>query len=389
MAAMRDSAGVGGDRSALVLLLPGLGDAMVFSPCLDALARAGYAIDVVTMLGSIREYARALDVVRRVHHAPLLGEPKRAFGLLRAVRAERYDVTIVPFPAARFAYAAFAALTGARWVLMHDYGGISRTVLRARRAELVELRGGHRFFENVRLVQALGVKTISERYLVPEEWREAQPIPNVVGIHAGSMTYKGNENKRWPLEKFQQLIQRQLQLGRSVRLFVGPQEHADGEFLKERCPGLVLYATTLVEAARAICECSAFVANDSGVAHLAAGLGVPTIALFAMTDPLRVQPLGSSIGFRPTECPPCFDEGMQHFTCVRNIGYRCIRDDLRVDAVSQLVDRALAEGLPANAPLEASPFRLYGRLRGVAAPPAPSERAAAEPAAMPVAHPEG
>jgi heptosyltransferase II len=51
--------------------------------------------------------------------------------------------------------------------------------------------------------------------------------------------------------------------------------------------------TGLAECAAVLTLCHAVVANDSGGMHLAAALGVPTVALFGMTDPIRTGPLGA------------------------------------------------------------------------------------------------
>ena len=48
----------------------------------------------------------------------------------------------------------------------------------------------------------------------------------------------------------------------------------------------------LLELARYLCGCRAFVGNDSGITHLAAYLGCPTIALFGPTDPRVWGPIG-------------------------------------------------------------------------------------------------
>jgi ADP-heptose:LPS heptosyltransferase len=39
----------------------------------------------------------------------------------------------------------------------------------------------------------------------------------------------------------------------------------------------------------------AFLGNDSGVTHLAAGMGVRTVALFGPTDPSVYRPLGRAV----------------------------------------------------------------------------------------------
>jgi len=101
--------------------------------------------------------------------------------------------------------------------------------------------------------------------------------------------------------------------------------------------------------------------NDAGFAHLASGLGVKTVTLYGMTDPVRSQPVGESIAVRPSSCPPCHDEGMRTFACVLDIGYRCSQEDLAVDDAMDAIDRAFAASALAFEPAESGDYRLYGR----------------------------
>jgi ADP-heptose:LPS heptosyltransferase len=52
---------------------------------------------------------------------------------------------------------------------------------------------------------------------------------------------------------------------------------------------------SLADLCQAIKECSVFVGHDTGVTHLAAALGVPTIALFGPTDANVWAPLGEHV----------------------------------------------------------------------------------------------
>jgi ADP-heptose:LPS heptosyltransferase len=57
----------------------------------------------------------------------------------------------------------------------------------------------------------------------------------------------------------------------------------------------------------------AFVGNDSGVSHLSAFLGLPTVVLFGPSDPKRWAPVGVDVRIvgpenRGLECTPCFEE---------------------------------------------------------------------------------
>ena len=48
----------------------------------------------------------------------------------------------------------------------------------------------------------------------------------------------------------------------------------------------------LIEVSRYFRKCRAFIGNDSGITHLAAYLGCPTIAVFGPTDPRVWGPVG-------------------------------------------------------------------------------------------------
>jgi lipopolysaccharide heptosyltransferase II len=82
-------------------------------------------------------------------------------------------------------------------------------------------------------------------------------------------------------------------------------------------------------------EIAALVSGDTGVAHLAAALGTPVVALFGPTDPALSAPLGSVAVMRhPVPCAPCF-----YRACP--IDHPCMRG-IRADAVGDEVDALLA-----------------------------------------------
>lgn len=64
--------------------------------------------------------------------------------------------------------------------------------------------------------------------------------------------------------------------------------------LQRRVPGCcpIPPDLTLLQLMRELCRCRAFVGNDSGITHLAAYIGCPTIALFGPTDPRTWGPIG-------------------------------------------------------------------------------------------------
>ncbi len=63
--------------------------------------------------------------------------------------------------------------------------------------------------------------------------------------------------------------------------------------------------TTLPAYAARLCACRLIVANDTGGMHLANALGVPLIALFGPTNPIRTGPIFSAPVkiLQPAGCP--------------------------------------------------------------------------------------
>lgn len=352
-------------RSALVLLLPGLGDALAASPILRGLTRESWTVDAMTWQPAVSEYAGALGAVREVVELPLRPSLREVARYVGRLRKRRYDLCVLPFPATRWQYAVVARAVGAKRLGTHEYGGACSVVSRTTRSTRVPLRGGHRIAENLRLARALGLPPSHEdlSYWVPQSWH-GNRTPGVLGIHPGSMAYKGNEAKRWPYARFVALARLHAGRGRAVRFFVGPQEENEASRAEQDfrgVAGISIVREPLAQAARRLAECEVFVGNDAGFSHLASGLGVKTLALFGMTSEVRGVPVGPTIALRPSLCPACHDEGSRDFDCVRRLEYRCILRDIAFDDVNENIE-ALFEAPPAEQRLSLEgPFRLYGK----------------------------
>lgn len=106
----------------------------------------------------------------------------------------------------------------------------------------------------------------------------------IIAIHPGS----GGRWKCWPAERFAGLAEALCNLGFGIVAVAGP---ADDETIArfKTAAGKALTATaeglSLHHLAGVLTCCAGFIGNDSGVSHLAAALGVPTLAIYGPTDP--------------------------------------------------------------------------------------------------------
>jgi heptosyltransferase-3 len=115
-----------------------------------------------------------------------------------------------------------------------------------------------------------------------------------LGFHVGS----GSVQKNWPIELWLELIQR---LDRCFDDFLLVGGEADDKLINDfraRC-GIrrlrILFNASLADLCQALNQCTVFVGHDTGVTHLAAAVGTPTVALFGPTNPDLWAPLGTHV----------------------------------------------------------------------------------------------
>lgn len=120
--------------------------------------------------------------------------------------------------------------------------------------------------------------------IAPNEPRKVDP--NLIAIHPGS----GSEKKNWPLKRFLALAEMLLERNRAQRfLLVGGE--ADQARLAKLIASLpndrlkVARNLALPMLALRLQNCAVFLGHDSGISHLAAAVGTPSLLLFGPTDP--------------------------------------------------------------------------------------------------------
>ena len=100
-------------------------------------------------------------------------------------------------------------------------------------------------------------------------------------VHPGS----GSPTKTGPAERFVEIMRRLQAAGRETVAVLGEADVAEAAVLARELPEMpVLVGLTLTELAATLAECGAFLGNDSGIAHLAAAVGLPTTAIFGPSD---------------------------------------------------------------------------------------------------------
>lgn len=151
------------------------------------------------------------------------------------------------------------------------------------------------------LAQTIGLHHIEIPYKLP-----LKPIEHPthhsgiqrIAIHPGS----GGAQKCWPFSSFAALIEQLWHRNYPILLLAGPADHhriAAIQRLLPPPPQPAMFTTLIDEPLLHVAQClqqyRCYIGNDSGITHLAAMLGVPTIALFGSTDPTNWRPIGPTV----------------------------------------------------------------------------------------------
>jgi heptosyltransferase-2 len=157
-------------------------------------------------------------------------------------------------------------------------------------------------------------------------WRERNGIAEhgpVVALCPGAV----GPSKRWPVAHYAALSRRLAAEGFAVWVLGSPAESPLAREIAQAGGGEVrdLTGPDLRNAILALKGARVAVSNDSGLMHVAAALGTPTIAIFGPTIPrlwAPLNPLAAVIeSSTPPECRPCHKPTcrMGHHRCMREI----------------------------------------------------------------------
>jgi ADP-heptose:LPS heptosyltransferase len=138
-----------------------------------------------------------------------------------------------------------------------------------------------------------------------QHWREHRLAERpVIALAPGS----GALEKNWPMVSYRVVADWwRERVGGIVIVVLGPVEEERGglDALCDRA--LVARGLTLGQLAALLSRCLLNLGNDSGTSHLAAAVGIRTVALFGPSDPLAWAPRGNKVTIvrKSLACSPC------------------------------------------------------------------------------------
>lgn len=178
-----------------------------------------------------------------------------------------------------------------------------------------------------------------------EAWRQGHGLAAdgrpAVALAPGAV----GPSKRWPAAAYVALARRLLAKGFAVWVLGGPAEKALPQEIVGDTAARDFTGTDLRQAILALAAASAAVSNDSGLIHVAAALGTPTVGIFGPTSPWHWAPLNPLAATIMADidlpCRPC------HKPVCRLGHHRCMTA-ITGDEVFAAACRALQETAPAQ-----------------------------------------
>lgn len=292
--------------------------------------------------------------VDRVHvyehkgrHSGLLGKLR----LGRELRQEGFDMAVLFQNAIDAAIITFLARIPIRAGYARDMRGPFLTLAVPFKGEV---KGMHQVFYYLNIIKALGADIelggelpVPELRAMDEDTKSAEKIlkdlkrPYIALAPGASF----GPAKKWGIERFRDVGQRLAKgSGGTVLVFGGPADAEEARELTEgfkgdgKCVNLA-GKTTLGEFIALASMTDVFITNDSGTMHVAAALGVPTVAVFGSTEPGLTAPLGpkTAVLKKDMECSPCFERTCRygHYECLSGVTV----DEVYASAIGMLEAR--------------------------------------------------
>jgi heptosyltransferase II len=270
------------------------------------------------------------------------------FELARRLKAERYGQALIMPRTWKSALAPFFAGIGKRT----GFAGEVRFIL------LNDVRFGERKLP--RMVDQCAMLALPRGARQPEMW----PLPRLIVPAAEANAWRARRgvsddgrpvvalapgavgpSKRWPSAAYAALSKKLMASGCAVWVLGGPNEKGLAAEIVGDSGARDLTGADLRDAILALASAAAAVSNDSGLLHVAAALGTPSIGIFGPTSPQLWAPLNPLAAVIETasalECRPC------HKPECRLAHHRCMRE-IAVDDVLAATRKALANAAPSR-----------------------------------------
>ena len=140
-------------------------------------------------------------------------------------------------------------------------------------------------------------------------------------FHPGSGDPEKNLSPYFWVKLVEKLLGEDHFQGFRAAVLLGPAEEAQGSFFRDHLPSIKgeLYSNPLKDLlTQLLSEAALYIGHDSGITHLAAMLGAPTVALFKKSDVYQWRPLGPQVRVirSESEAPAFIEKVLEASLCI-------------------------------------------------------------------------
>lgn len=207
-------------------------------------------------------------------------------------------------------------------------------------------------YRNPRMVDQLAALALDRDERRPEHWpeprldvppatladfRRSHHVPDqgrpIAAIAPGST----DEFKNWPVDRYAALARWLMRCGYAVWVLGAEHERPLAERLRELAGGDVCVTTesSLLTSTYRLAAADIFIGNDSGLLHIAAALGKPSVGIYTLTSPFHAGPINRNVRF---VVPP-----------LRNVRYKETAGHWpEIETVIEVVEAAIADRIVAT-----------------------------------------
>jgi len=354
------TAGTPAPARVLLIQLRRLGDVVLSTPLIEDLHAAFPDAAVDFLVGS--SAAPLLDGQPHIHER-IVYDPAQARAMRRRVRARAYDwiIDVQSNPRTALLTLLSGAAVRVGWRMTGWRVAYTHCLARAGRPPEYVVR------ERQRLLELVGVP-VSPRtarlYVSATERAAAESALRALGApeerpRVAMVLSAGESAKEWSAERFADVAAALEAEGIMPVLLPAPGDEAKlAAFRARTTAGIIADARALRSCMALMASCSAVLSADTGPAHMAMALGVPTVTMYGPRPPVLWNP-----GRSDTLALWAGDEGC----CHRN---QCVRDNACMAAITaaQVLDTLhalLARPGAHDVPLACDPARDAYRTEGV------------------------
>jgi ADP-heptose:LPS heptosyltransferase len=302
-----------------ILTTDGIGDVICASG-LVADIRQAWPDAEICMIVRLHEMASLFGGPSRIDdvivYDPARGNsPARVLKLVREIRRRRFDVFVAVTDIDRHKAPCLSFVSGAPVRVGEAASPLARLYTGSVRRDSTE----HKVTSNGRIAALLGIDAFSpprvsidpdDALAVDRALADAgvRPGDRLLAVHPGSGL--AESHKRWGIDDYEAMIRHVSSLEVRPILVGAGGDIALCDILSTRLGSSVLSFAgklSLSRSAALLARCALAVGADSGVMHLAAAVGTPTICVFGPTDERRTAPFGATrIVSANVPCRPCY-----------------------------------------------------------------------------------